>query len=1422
MPPQKEDELVDTTFKNEEKLPVKDAKDSTSANAGDDDKKLTTPKWYSARNVHENSLEDQAGFVSTYLLSYLNPILRLGATRVLQPEDLGATSKRYLASDTFEKLTAAWEVQVSKANGINEKKKVAYDAKLAKMTEQQREKAKPFVERKPRLAKALYNSFGVNRCLVATALYVMSAVLQFAPVLIMEDLIKFFEAGGTTEKYKGYVHPWIEVAALGVFPLLISLLQTRSQAIFLNAAIFVRTGLSTMLYKKSLSISSSGRAATSTGQVVNMMSNDTQQMQRFIQFVGMILIAPMQIIVSLVLIFRQVGNATWVGVAFMVCLAPVNIVVFSIVGKMRRKVLKFSDLRVKMMNEVLSGIRIIKYYAWEKPFAKEIGKLREQELRALTTLAYVAGVGFSMILLSAPIIQPVLVFVTYIKVSDEPLTASKAFTTVALFNIMRFPFAFLPMGLLQYVQSRISLRRLTRYLLLPELSEYVVSDPPKDVEFDSDSPRAQVGSITMEGCSFSWVDREAKIEALEPKSKKKARRESKQSLNGSNHSVASSRTNSSNGGEDGAKITKTNLRDLTLTVQKGELIAVVGTVGSGKSSLLSAILGEMEPLNGSKVYIPRDASQKETQFFMSYCTQTPWIVNDTLRGNIVFGREFRKERYDAIVESCALLYDLAVLPAGDMTEIGERGINLSGGQKARISLARALYQADIDTKIVLLDDPLSAVDAHVGEHIFRRAISGDVSKGTTRILVTHHVHVLSQCDKVIIMDGGEIKHMGKYSDLIEQGVDFAGAVDVSKLENKEVEENNTEIVEKEKGKEKLIPSKDTKDDAAGMKKKGKQLTSKEERAEGAVDGRAYVHYARAGGWFIFAIMFLIQGLGRGAEVGSAFWLAHWAKNAVQAQSEGRPLSDNDTFFYVNIYAVISMTGVLGLTARGFIMAVHRLRASRKLHADLVSSMLRAPVAFYDITPTGRVLNRFAADMDKIDLELTQSMGQSMSTIFSVIGALAAIIAATKGTFLIPLIPISGIYYVIQKWFRKTSTELQRLTSVANSPIFADFSQVLSGTSTIRAFDGQKRFFTNSQKSFDKMNASYSLVNLCNFWLGLRLDLLGGLIGAFVGGIAVATASTNFIPAGWLGLALSYSIEVTGFLKHGVRMMATIEADMSSVERVLYYTNKIEPEAPDVIPDEDPAEGTWPTNGEIEINSASMRYRDGPLVLKGIDVSINGAEKIGVVGRTGSGKSSLMNLLFRITELEQNGGCIKIDNIDTSKIGTDALRLNLSIIPQDPVMFSNTIRYNLDPFGTSTENELWSVLKQVQLEEVIAALPNGLDELVAEGGENFSQGQRQLLCIGRSILRKPKVLIMDEATASIDNNTDAQIQKMIRQHFAQSTVLTIAHRLNTIMDSDRILVLDDGHVVEFDSPRNLLSKTDGHFKSMVEKSQSAQK
>ena len=1362
------------------------------------------------------SIFDNTNLYSDWMLSYLNPILKLGSQKPLTSKDLGPPGKDMIAEGTYSKVKVEWEKEKQHVDIENEKRRKKAERDQNSSTkntvdsgsDDQATKSAPvkFSRATPSVPMVLLRSFGVWKFSLSIIYYVISAFTTFIPVLLLNDLVKYFEsnqAGREVQLLFG-MNPWVEVVLLGVVPLVTTLLQARNASIMTQFAVFVRTALATLLYEKSLKISASGRAKTDTGQVVNMMSNDTSQIQRFLQFSGFFLVAPLQIILCLVLIFQQVGHSMWVGLAFMILLAPANGFMFAKLGKLRRKVLKYSDARVKLMNEVLSGIRIIKFYAWERPFGKEIDRVRRKEVKMLTHVAYVSTIGFSVLLMSTPVILPILVFSTYVRVQDDVITASKAFTTVALFNIMRFPFAFLPMGFLQYIQANISVKRLGRYFELPELEDYVVSDAPPGAE--PGSQETQVGSVSFRNASFGWVNPDIEIESVQgskPLSKKQ-RKEKKKLEENTDTESANSELNKT-----------TILENITCTIEPGKLVAVVGEVGSGKSSFLAAILGEMEAVNDSKVYVPR-ADKSEN--FSAFCTQSPWVVNDTVKGNIVFGREFDEKRYNEVIEGCALLDDLKILPAGDMTEIGERGINLSGGQKARVCLARALYSPE--TKLLLMDDPLSAVDSHVGDHLFEHAITGEISRGRTRILVTHHVHFLPGCDYVIVLEEGRIKHQGKYFDLISQGVEFKGAIEEHTGDHEDEHEAIEEEAENTTEKRPRAGSVGEEKKKLKMAEKGKKLTTDEDREEGQVGRASYIRYGKAGGLWMYLFVLIAQGLNRGFEIGASFWLAYWSTQAVVAMASGESLSAEENSWYLGIFATFGAASILSLALRGLFLAQHRLYASRNLHDALAKSILHAPVAFFDVTPLGRVLNRFAYDIERVDNELTNSSSQALSTTFSVLGSLGAIIASTKGIFCVPLIPLGYVYYIIQRWFRKSSTELQRVTSITGSPIFADFSLTLSGTPTIRSFGMRERFFNDCKKNFDVHNTSYMLTQLVGQWLGLRLDIIGGFIASFVAAVSVGTSGFNFIPAAWLGIGLAFSIEITGYLKHGVRILAQVEADLTSVERVLAYSNDVPQEAPDEIPDKDPKEGTWPSKGEISVSHMSMRYRDGPLVLKDLSVNIRGGEKIGVVGRTGSGKSSLMIALFRITELEPDGGKIVIDGHDTSEIGTIALRSNISIIPQDPVLFSSTLRYNLDPFETATDAELWDALEKVKLHSFVKGLEKGLLEEVAEGGENFSQGQKQLLCIARSILRKPKILIMDEATASIDNSTDYLIQKMIRENFANATILTIAHRLNTIMDSDRILVLDEGHVAEFDTPKKLMANRRGAFYGMVEKSRNA--
>lgn len=1121
-----------------------------------------------------------------------------------------------------------------------------------------------------------------------------------------------------------------------------------------------------------------------------MFSNDTKQIEEFLFFALNIVVAPVQIAVCLALIYQQVQEATFVGLGYMFFLFPLNAIVFGYMYMLRQQKVAFTDARVKMMNEVLAGIRIIKYYAWERPFQMKLVDIRKDEMRIVTKLAYAVELGISLVLLAAPVVQPVLIFFTYVKLGNQ-LDAAKAFTTLGLFNLIGFPFAFLPLGLAQFAQASVSADRILKFLDAEELQDYVDT-----------SPTVVAVSLSMEEVCLSWTKDELSIsrtlEALYVKSDV----ESKEQLlrAPSNRSLYT-------------------LKDISFAVPSGSLTAIVGPVGCGKSSLLNGCLGELILTKGK---VRRVGT-------VAYCDQRPWILNASIQENILFGLPYDEARLEQTLYACNLHDDLAVLPGGLLTEIGERGINLSGGQKARVALARAVYR---NADIYLLDDPLSAVDAHVGQWLFHECLTKQL-QGKTRLLVTHQVHLLSQCDQVIVIVDGEIRGMGTFDELSNRtDLDIAGMLGVTVGTEESENSNETRLPEHEIGtpldSASLADALQRSDgkvaarvapqvENAGPKVDTFKIIEDEEKNEGSVAYSTYTFYIKAGGFVFFWLSIFFSAISQSFTLLGAFWLSHWGDVASYASQTNRPLSGDSNITYLNTYALLIMVGIAFLIARSLSLVQLRLGCSLKLHDELLQRILAAPVSFFDVTPTGRILNRFSSDILTVDEELSETINQMVNSLMQCIGALSAIAGATSGTFLIFLIPIVFIYGRMQSYFRKSNTAIARLENVSRSPIYADFSQALNGVSTIRAYGDEKRFIDQLEFQLDRNSIAAVLRQIGSFWLGIRLEFFGASISFFIVLLAVSTAPNSFVSAGYLALGVTYSFQLTEYLEYTVRMVSQFEAQMNAVERVKYYIDNVTQEEPEPNRNVTPPT-SWPSEGAIEGKDVTMRYRDGPLVLKGITFSINGCEKVGIAGRTGSGKSTLITALFRIQELA--GGTLLIDGVDCGTVPLHVLRSKLGIIPQDPVMFSASVRFNLDPFSEHTDLEIWDVLRNVDMETFVSSLPKKLDDLVAEGGDNFSAGQRQLICIARALLRKPRILILDEATASVDNDTDALIQSMVRQRFKDSTVLTIAHRLHTIIDYDKIMVLDSGYLEEMDTPENLLNAEHGKFRSLWDRHQSS--
>ncbi|XP_077205501.1 ATP-binding cassette sub-family C member 2 isoform X2 [Paroedura picta] len=1142
----------------------------------------------------------------------------------------------------------------------------------------------------------------------------------------------------------------------------------------------VRTTLMAAIYKKALTVSNTTRKESTVGETVNLMSADAQRFMDFTNFVHQLWSAPLQIVLSIVFLWGELGPSMLAGIGVMILLLPINALLVTKARDIQMKNMKNKDERMKIMNEVLSGIKILKLFAWEPSFEQRIGQIRVRELKGLLNFSYLQAVAI-FLFTCAPVIVSVVTFAVYVMVDDtHVLDAQKAFTSISLFNVLRFPLTMLPLVFSSLVQVNVSTERLERYLGSDDLDTSAIWQEP--------NPDC---AVHFSDSSFAWEQN-----------------------------------------SDAA------IKDITLKVPHGHLVAIVGAVGSGKSSLLSAMLGEMENIKG----------HINIQGSVAYVPQQAWIQNATLKDNILFGSPLDEARYQQVLEACALLPDMQLLPGGDLTEIGEKGINLSGGQKQRVSLARAVYN---NADIYLLDDPLSAVDSHVGRHIFDKVLGPDgLLRHKTRILVTHSLNFLAQVDDIVMLVAGTVSEQGSYSNLLANGGEFAQLLITygNQQENKAEEEAIVGMGEdlefsgdSEPGAEEMpadVVTMTQKNEASIQQKnftrslssssnmslvrasqrklkqlksveevKGQRLIENEAMETGKVKFSVYLQYLHAVGSGFYTCVFIAY-LGQyAAVVGSSLWLSAWTNDAQQ-------LSLNETYstaqrdMRVGVYGALGVVQALFLLAGSFLAASGAVQASRILHQRLIRNILRAPMSFFDTTPTGRIVNRFAKDIFTVDETIPMSFRSWLSCFLGILSTLLLICLATP-FFAIVIVPLSILYYLVQQFYVTTSRQLRRLDSVTRSPIYSHFSETVSGLSVIRAYRHQERFLLHNEKIVDLNQKSVYSWIISNRWLAVRLEFVGNLVVFFSALLAVFSKDSGSLTSGIVGLSISSALNVTQTLNWLVRMTSELETNIVAVERVHEYS-QVASEAPWVTAQRPPP--NWPSRGEISIMDYRVRYRpELELVLDGINCDIKSTEKVGVVGRTGAGKSSLTNCLFRI--LEAAGGKILIDGLDIATLGLHDLRQNLTIIPQDPVLFSGTLRMNLDPFDQYSDEEVWRALELAHLKPYVHNLPEGLSHLVSEAGENMSVGQRQLLCLARALLRKSKILILDEATAAVDMETDHLIQETIRTEFASCTVLTIAHRLHTIMDSNRVMVLQAGKIVEFNNPEQLLEEG-GIFASMA--------
>ncbi|XP_068657301.1 ABC transporter C family member 2-like [Aristolochia californica] len=1188
---------------------------------------------------------------------------------------------------------------------------------------------------KPWLLRALNSSLG-GRFWLGGVYKIGNDASQFVGPIILSLLLESMQRGDPA--WIGYIYAFS--IFLGVF--LGVLCEAQYFQNVMRIGFRLRATLVAAVFRKSLRLTHEGRKKFTSGKITNLMTTDAEAFQMVCQQLHSLWSAPFRIIISMVLLYQQLGVASLLGALMLLIMFPLQTFMISRMQKFSKEGLLRTDKRIGLMNEILAAMDTVKCYAWEWSFQSKVQAIRNDELSWFRK-AQLLGSMNMFILNSIPVVVTVTSFGLYTLLGGD-LTPAKAFTSLSLFAVLRFPLFMLPNLITQVVNANVSLKRLEELFLAEE--RFLLPNP---------SIQPELPAISIKNGNFSW----------DPMAE------------------------------------KPTLSNINLDIPVGSLVAIVGGTGEGKTSLTSAMLGELPPLEGSSVILRGS---------VAYVSQVSWIFNATVRDNILFGSVFDSSRYKRAIDVTALEHDLEILPGGDLTEIGERGVNISGGQKQRVSMARAVYS---NSDVYIFDDPLSALDSHVGRQVFEKCIKDEL-RGRTRVLVTNQLHFLPQVDRIILVHEGLVKENGTFEELSKNGVLFQKLMENAGKMEENVAEDEVGEVDVEKTKKPVangVPNQVedglSKSANGSNKKEGKSvLVKQEERETGVVSWNVLMRYKNAlGGVCVVMILFACYILSEVLRVSSSTWLSDWTdRSAEKRYSSG---------FYNLIYAVLSFGQVLVTLLNSYWLIIASLYAAKRLHDAMLASILRAPMVFFQTNPIGRIINRFAKDLSDVDRQVAVWVNMFLSQVAQLLSTFV-LIGIVSTISLWAIMPLLILFYAAYLYYQSTSREVKRWDSVTRSPVYAQFGEALNGLSTIRAYKAYDRMASINGKSMDN-NVRFTLANMsANRWLGIRLETLGGIMIWLTATFAVMQnhrAENQMVFAATMGLLLSYALNITNLLTGVLRLASLAENSLNSVERIGNYVD-LPSEAPLVIENNRPPPG-WPSAGTIRFVDVVLRYRpELPPVLHGLSFSISPSEKVGIVGRTGAGKSSMLNALFRIVELER--GKIFIDECDISKFGLADLRKVLGIIPQSPVLFSGTIRFNLDPFNEHNDADLWEALERAHLKDVIRRNALGLDAEVSEAGENFSVGQRQLLSLARALLRRSKILVLDEATAAVDVRTDALIQKTIREEFKSCTMLIIAHRLNTIIDCDRVVLLDAGQVQEFDTPEELLSNEASAFSKMV--------
>ncbi|KAL2456188.1 ABC transporter C family member 5 [Forsythia ovata] len=1210
--------------------------------------------------------------------------------------------------------------------------------------------------KQPSLAWAILKSFWKEAACNAIFAGVNTLVSYVGPYLI--SYFVDYLGGKETFPHEGYILAGIFFSAK-----LIETLTTRQWYLGVDIlGMHVRSALTAMVYRKGLRLSSSARQSHTSGEIVNYMAVDVQRVGDYSWYLHDIWMLPLQIVLALAILYKNVGIASVATLVATIISIVATVPLARVQEDYQDNLMSAKDERMRKTSECLRNMRVLKSQAWEERYRAKLEEMRSVEFKYLRKALY-SQAFITFIFWSSPIFVSAITFGTSILLGGK-LTAGSVLSALATFRILQEPLRNFPDLVSMMAQTKVSLDRISGFLQEEELPEDATIILPRGISHVA---------IEIKDGEFSW---------------------------------------------DPSSPTPT-LSEIQIRLEKGMRVAVCGVVGSGKSSFLSCILGEIPKISG-EVRICGSAA---------YVSQSAWIQSGNIEENILFGYPMDKAKYKSVLHACSLKKDLELFSHGDQTIIGDRGINLSGGQKQRVQLARALYQ---DADVYLLDDPFSAVDAHTGSELFKEYILTALATKTV-VFVTHQVEFLPAADLILVLKEGRIIQAGKYDELLQAGTDFntlvcahheaIEAMDISNQASEESDENNpldmsilmskkcNSVANNMDGMAKEVEEGTSVSDKKALKEKKKakrsrrkQLVQEEERERGRVSMKVYISYmAAAYKGMLIPLIIIAQTLFQVLQIASNWWMA-WAN----PQTAGDKPKTSSVML-IGVYMALAFGSSWFIFVRAVLVATFGLAAAQKLFLKMLRSVFRAPMSFFDSTPAGRILNRVSIDQSVVDLDIPFRLGGFASTTIQLLGIVGVMTTVTWQILLL-IVPMAIACLWMQKYYMASSRELVRIVSIQKSPIIHLFAESIAGAATIRGFGQEKRFMKRNLYLLDCFARPFFCSLAAIEWLCLRMELLSTFVFAFCMVLLVSFPQGSIDPS-MAGLAVTYGLNMNARLSRWILSFCKLENKIISIERIHQYC-QIPSEAPPVIEDFRPP-SSWPENGTIELIDLKVRYKESlPVVLHGVSCTFPGGKKIGIVGRTGSGKSTLIQALFRL--IEPAGGRIIIDNIDISMMGLHDLRSRLSIIPQDPTLFEGTIRGNLDPLEEHPDQEIWQALDKSQLGEIVRQKEQKLDTPVLENGDNWSVGQRQLVSLGRALLKQARILVLDEATASVDSATDNLIQKIIRTEFKDCTVCTIAHRIPTVIDSDLVLVLSDGRVAEFDTPARLLEDKSSMFLKLV--------